>query len=161
MLIHGKCHCGNISFSLTWEPDPAEIPTRACTCSFCTKHGGAWTSNPSGVLEVVIKDPSLVSKYAFGTRTAEFHTCARCGIVPVVSSRIDDHLYAVVNANAFEGVDKSLLRPASASFDGEVKDSRLARRKRNWIASVAFIEASSNNASQRTRMKPRAAERKR
>jgi len=23
LLIHGKCHCGNISFSLTWEPDPA------------------------------------------------------------------------------------------------------------------------------------------
>ena len=89
MLIHGKCHCGNISFSLTWEPDPAEIPARACTCSFCTKHGGLWTSNPSGALEVVVKDPSLVSKYAFGTRTAEFHTCARCGVVPVVTSRID------------------------------------------------------------------------
>jgi len=33
MLIHGKCHCGNIAFSLTWEPDPAEIPARACACS--------------------------------------------------------------------------------------------------------------------------------
>ena len=31
MLIRGKCHCGNISFPLTWEPDPAEIATRACT----------------------------------------------------------------------------------------------------------------------------------
>src|SRR2546427_4200098 len=71
MLIHGKCHCGNISFSLIWEPDPAEIPARACTCSFCTKHGGLWTSNPRGALKVVVKDPSLVSKYAFGTRTAE------------------------------------------------------------------------------------------
>ena len=89
MLIHGKCHCGNISFSLTWEPDPAEIPARACNCSFCVKHGGVWTSNPGGALEVVVKDPALVSKYAFGTRTAEFHTCARCGIVPVVTSRIE------------------------------------------------------------------------
>ncbi len=85
MLIHGKCHCGNISFSLTWEPDPAEIPVRACTCSFCIKHGGVWASNPGGALEVVVKEPSLVSKYAFGTRTAEFHICARCGIVPVVT----------------------------------------------------------------------------
>jgi hypothetical protein len=49
-----------------------------------------WTSNPSGALQVVIKDVSLVSKYAFGTRTAEFHICARCGVVPVVTSRIDD-----------------------------------------------------------------------
>jgi hypothetical protein len=140
MLIRGKCHCGNISFALTWEPDPARIPARACTCSFCVKHGGVWTSNPSGALEIVVEDPSRVSRYAFGTRTAEFHICSRCGVVPVVTSRIDDHLYAVVSVNAFEGVDRSLLDPASASFDGEGTDSRLARRKRNWIADVAYIE---------------------
>ncbi len=140
MLVHGRCHCGNISFSLIWEPDPAEIPARACSCSFCIKHGGVWTSNPRGALEVVIKDPALVSKYSFGTRTAEFHTCARCGIVPVVTSRIDGRLYAVVSVNAFEDVDQSLLRRAPASFDGEGEESRLARRKRNWIADVKYIE---------------------
>lgn len=141
MLIHGKCHCGNISFSLSWEPDPAEILARACTCSFCIKHGGVWTSNPRGVLEVVIRNPALVSKYSFGTRTAEFHTCTRCGIVPVVTSRIDDHLYAVVSVNAFEDVDQSLLRRAPASFDGEGTESRLTRRKRNWIADVRYVES--------------------
>jgi hypothetical protein len=141
MLIHGKCHCGNISFSLTWEPDPVEIPARACGCSFCIKHGGVWTSNPRGALEILVKDPELVSKYAFGTRTAEFHICKQCGIVPVVTSRIDDHLYAVVSVNAFEGVAQSLLRRAPANFDGEGTDSRLARRKRNWIADVEFSRA--------------------
>lgn len=141
MLIQGKCHCGNISFSLIWAPDPAEIPARACTCSFCVKHGGVWTSTPTGALEVVVKDPSLVSKYAFGTRTAEFHTCAQCGTVPVVTSRIDDHLYAVVSVNAFEGVNQSLLVRTPASFDGEGNETRLARRKRNWIANVRFIES--------------------
>src|SRR5512140_290489 len=124
MLIHGKCHCGNIYFSLTWEPDPAEIPARACTCSFCIKHGGVWTSNPSGALKIAVKDFSLVSTYAFGTRAAEFKVCARCGVVPLVTSLIDSHLYAVVSVNAFEGIDQSLLRRASASFDGEGKDSR-------------------------------------
>jgi hypothetical protein len=143
MLIQGKCHCGNISFSLTWEPEPAEIPARACGCSFCTKHGGVWTSNPSGALEVMVRDSTLVSRYAFGTRTAEFHICSRCGIVPVVTSRIDDRVYAVVSVNAFEGIDQSLLRRASASFDGEGQDSRLARRKRNWIANVKFVEGGS------------------
>ncbi len=141
MLIRGKCHCGNISFSLTWEPEPEEIPARACGCSFCTKHGGVWTSNPAGALEVVVKEPSLVSKYEFGTRTAEFHICARCGIVPVVTSRIDGQLYAVVSVNAFEGIDRSLLRAKPASFDGEGEGARLARRKRNWIANVKYITA--------------------
>jgi hypothetical protein len=140
MLIHGKCHCGNIAFSLTWEPDPLEIPARACTCSFCVKHGGVWTSNPSGALSIVVKDRSLVSPYEFGTRTAQFHICTRCGVVPVVTSRIDDHLYAVVSVNAFEGVEPSLLRHASANLDGEGAESRLARRKRNWIGHVEFTE---------------------
>lgn len=139
MKIQGKCHCGNISFSLTWEPDPAEIPARACGCSFCVKHGGVWTSNPAGALKIAVKDASRVTKYEFGTRTAEFHICSGCGVVPVVTSRIDGHLYAVVSVNAFEGVDPKLLRRASANFDGEGTDSRLARRKRNWIADVEFV----------------------
>lgn len=139
MLIRGKCHCGNIAFSLTWEPDPREIPARACSCSFCTKHGGVWTSNPGGALKVRVEDPARVSRYAFGTRTADFHVCTRCGIVPVVTSRIDGRLYAVVSVNAFEGVEASLLRREPASFDGEGQDLRLARRKRNWIAEVEFL----------------------
>jgi hypothetical protein len=139
--IHGSCHCGNIAFELAWDPDSPEIPARACTCSFCIKHGGVWTSNPNGSLEVKVKDAAGISKYAFGTHTADFHVCSRCGVVPVVTSRIDGRLYAVVSVNAFEGVDPSLLRRASASFDGEGEESRLGRRKKNWIADVKFAQA--------------------
>ncbi|HTT10971.1 MAG TPA: hypothetical protein VMG60_08795 [Burkholderiaceae bacterium] len=143
MLIHGRCHCGNIAFTLDWKPEPtgSGIPARACTCTFCRKHGGVWTSNPGGSLEIVVAEPALVSRYAFGTETAQFHICARCGIVPVVTSMIDGHLYAVVSVNAFEDVDPELLRPASASFDGEDEAARLARRKRNWIADVRVVAA--------------------
>lgn len=140
MLIHGKCHCGNISFSLTWAPDPGEIPARACSCSFCTRHGGVWTANPNGTLEIVIEDRSLVAQYTFGTRTADFCICTRCGVVPVVTSRIDGRLYAVVNVNVFDDEAASLVRRAAASFEGEATDARLARRKRNWIANVSYVE---------------------
>src|ERR1700741_1930816 len=141
MLINGKCHCGNISFVLDWSPEPTQIPARACSCTFCSKHGGIWTSCPTGSLKVNVRDPTRVSRYAFGTETAEFHICARCGIVPVVTSRIEGHLYAVVSVNAFEGIDPGLLQRAAASFDGETEDTRLARRKRNWIAAVDFAGA--------------------
>jgi len=136
MLIRGKCHCGNIAFTLTWVPDPKEIPARACGCSFCTKHGGVWTSNPKGALEVSVEEPALVSHYQFGTKTAEFHVCTRCGIVPVVTSRIEGRLYAVVSVNAFENVDAALLKRGPTNFDGEGTDSRLARRTRSWIPDV-------------------------
>ena len=45
------------------------------------------------------------------------------GIVPVVSCLIDDRLYAVVNVNAFEGVDAALLRRAASNFEGEETES--------------------------------------
>jgi len=139
MLISGSCHCGNISFTLSWEPSPAEIPARACSCTFCTKHGGVWTSWPSGSLRVTVRDAAQVSKYLFGTKTAAFHVCSRCGIVPVVTSRLDGRLYAVVSVNAFDGVASALIRRTPASFDGEGTGERLERRKRNWIAQVEFI----------------------
>ena len=138
-MIRGRCHCGNIAYSLTWEPDPQEIPARACSCSFCVKHGGVWTSNPRGALQVTIENRALLSVYEFGTRTARFHICARCGVVPVVTSEIDGRLYAVVNVNAFENVDAARIARAPANFDGEGTDSRLARRKRNWIGEVTFL----------------------
>ena len=139
MLTYGRCHCGNIEFALAWSPEPTEIPANACTCSFCTKHGAVWTTCPSGALKVNVKDPSLVSRYAFATKTAQFHVCTRCGGVPLVSSEIDGRLYAVVSVNALEGVDPSLVRRVSRNFDGESEEARLARRQRHWIADVEIV----------------------
>lgn len=82
----------------------------------------------------------MVSRYSFGTRTAEFHVCSRCGVVPLVTRLIDEHLYAVVSVNAFNGVDTSLLKREWASFEGEQDSARLARRKRGWIANVRYVE---------------------
>jgi hypothetical protein len=140
MLISGSCHCGNITFALDWQPEPTEIPARACGCSFCTKHGGVWTSCPAGSLRVRMRDPAAVSLYAFGTETADFHICAKCGVVPVVTSRIDGKVYAVVSVNAMDDLDPAFLRRAPVSFDAENEETRLARRKRGWIADVVFEE---------------------
>jgi len=140
MLINGKCHCGNIAFTLDWSPEPERIPARACTCSFCVKHGGVWTSCPTGSLKVSVADPALAHPYRFGTGTADFHVCARCGTVPLVTSTIDGRRYAVVNVNTLDDVDDACLQIAAASFEGEDVGDRLARRRRNWIADVRIEE---------------------
>jgi hypothetical protein len=142
MLIEGKCHCGNIAFVLDWPGVPSEIVARECGCSFCIKHGGVWTSNRDARLCVTLHSPSLISKYAFGTKTATFYVCTRCGTVPIVTSEIAKHLYAVVNVNTFEGLDSLHLNRQPVSFDGEEQQSRLARREKNWIADVRIAEGS-------------------
>ena len=142
MQILGRCHCGNISFTLDWSPEPESIPARACDCSFCQRHGGVWTACPGGSLQVTLHDPERVHAYEFGTKTAQFHVCSICGVPPVVTSRIDGQVYAVVNVNCFEGVDPALLgKPQAASFEGEEVGDRLARRKRGWIGKVSFLQS--------------------
>jgi len=143
MRISGGCRCGNISLVLTLEPAPAELPARACSCSFCMTHDGVWTSYPSGTLKVNVREPELVSTHSFATGTAQFHICGKCGAVPVVTSRIDGHLYAVVNVHALRDIEPVVLRHASANFDGESEEARLARRRKNWIAEVEFVNGPS------------------
>ena len=155
MLFEGKCHCGNIRLALTWPDARRELPARACGCSFCVKHGGVWTSDPSASLVIHMREPNAVSNYTFGTETATFRICAKCGAVPCVTSEIDGHLYAVVNVNALENVSASMLRRAAANFDGEDTQSRLARRARNWIADVRIkIDDVPGETSVRERSEP-------
>jgi len=138
MLIDGGCHCGNISFKLDWGSDPGEIPARACDCSFCIKHGGVWTSSPGGGLEVSVRNPSQRRRYEFGTKTAQFHVCTRCGVVPLATSEIDGRTYAVVSVNAMVGVDPALFRRVGTSFGAEDVAGRRARRARNWTPLLRF-----------------------
>ena len=138
--IRGSCHCGNVRFELTWPGDAAVIPARRCGCTFCQKHGGVWTSNPAGSLTVRIARPALVSRYEFGTSTAHFLVCSHCGVVPLVTSRIDERLFAVVNVNTFDGADAARVQIAPANFEGEDVGDRLARRQRNWIPDVRIEE---------------------
>ena len=141
MRIEGKCHCGNIHYVLEWPGDGTDIKIRACGCSFCRKHGGSWTSHRDAELIAEVREASLVSNYRFGTQTADFYVCARCGAVPFVTSAIDDRLYAVVNVNTFEGIDPSSLTRTTTNFDGEGTGDRLQRRKRNWIPAVRISGA--------------------
>ena len=116
--------------------------TAACTGAVCRKHGGVWTSNPAGALRVTVRHPGDAVHYAFSTRTADFHRCSRCGVVPAVTRRIGGRLHGVVSVNAFEGVDPAPVEPAAAvTFDAETESTCLARRRRNWIGNVEFSVA--------------------
>ncbi len=138
MRINGKCHCGNITYKFDWpsdDPNP-EIPTRRCSCSFCTKHGGTYTSHRSAKLGVEIAEPTAVSRYRFATQTAEFYICSRCGVVPFITSLIAERKYAVVNVNTFEGLVLPTFQESTTDFSGETTEDRLQRRAATWIPNV-------------------------
>jgi hypothetical protein len=67
--------------------------------------------------------------------------------VPLVTSEIANHLYAVVNVSVFENIDQSRLRHATATFEGEDIEARLTRRSRNWIADVRIAEGGGSPSS--------------
>jgi len=134
--IKGSCHCGNINFDLLWPGEASDVVIRKCGCTFCRKRDGSWTSHTSAELIAVIDDQSLVTKYRFGTKTADFYVCSVCGIVPFVISEIKGKQVAVVNVSAFDSLDPSSLSSAATNFEGEDTDSRLERRSRNWIPNV-------------------------
>lgn len=138
-LVTGQCHCGNISFALRWPGEPETLAARSCGCTFCIARGASWTSVPSGVLEVTVQAAGLVSRYTFGTHSAVFHVCARCGGVPVVTSEIDDGLYAVVNVGSFRSIEPRQIPTQPVDLGDEDLGTRLARRKRNWIGDVRFV----------------------
>jgi hypothetical protein len=130
--IEASCHCGNIRVTLDWPGAGTTIPARACGCNLCTKHKGVWTSNPSGRFHLEIADSFQVTQYRFGTKTADFHVCMTCGVIPIVTCTIEGARYAVVNVNTFDNVDRSQLIESAANFEGEPIDERMARRRRNW-----------------------------
>lgn len=130
--IEGSCHCGNIGFAFYRPFGDGRIPVRVCGCSFCRKHGGRWTSHPRGEFTLRIRDHQKVTNYQFGTRSADFHICAICGVVPVVTCVLDGVRHAVVNVNSFNGIDAAALVEAAADFESEALEQRLARRRLNW-----------------------------
>ena len=138
--IHGSCHCGNIRVAFDWPDSGPAIPVRACGCGLCTKHRAAWTSHPDGRFYLRVADDSRVTRYRFGTKTADFHVCLTCGVIPIVTCMIDGIRYAVFNINTFDDVDRSQSVEAATNFEGETTENRLARRRRNWTPEAVCTE---------------------
>jgi len=136
--FHGSCHCGNIRFVLSTAKAPAELPKRACQCSFCRQHGRVSTSDPDGHLRIIIANEDDVSRYRFGHRTADFLICRVCGLVPVVISEADSGTIGLVDVKMMPDFPWSADELKSHDFDGETGENRMARREANWTRSVEF-----------------------
>ncbi|HLW74769.1 MAG TPA: aldehyde-activating protein [Gammaproteobacteria bacterium] len=138
MKLKGQCHCGNLSLEFEATVPVAELPLRACQCSFCRSHAALSTSDPKGSVSVLARDAALVQRYRFGLGITDFLICRRCGVYLLAMMDMDGHPYAVINANVLERRDEMTSTPQPMDYDGEDAGSRLARRKGRWTPVVAL-----------------------
>ncbi len=129
--IHGRCHCGNLRYTLRW-PDTTAPILRACACDYCSRHGALWTSRADAPVILTILEPAQVLPYRFATASADFLVCRRCGILTLARCALEDGERSVVNANTFENLALEHCARVATNFDGEDRAQRLARRQRNW-----------------------------
>jgi hypothetical protein len=129
---HGGCHCGNLRLSLRLSQAPADTRLRACGCSFCRAHNTRTTSDPNGSVDICAADWSLVELYHFGTSTAEFLICRRCGVYIGAIGETAAGIRAVTNINCLDDRTAFTQQPDPIDRDDEVLGARLARRAANW-----------------------------
>ncbi len=139
MRHEGRCHCGNLTVTFESAHDPARLQLRTCGCTFCRRHGAAWTTDPAGSLEIRVADPQLLSRYQFGLRTSEFLLCRRCGVHVAAVCEIDGATYASLNANALDDRDAFTQPATPVDYEDEDVARRTARRRRAWTPAAVRI----------------------
>jgi hypothetical protein len=132
----GGCHCGNIHVRLRLSKPPQDSPVRACACAFCRAHQTRTVADPAGLFELSADDWSLVERYRFGSRTADYVVCRRCGVYVAAVCETSAGTRAVVNTNCL--VDRAAFSqvPSVTDYDGETTEERLSRRAVRWMPAV-------------------------
>lgn len=136
MRHSGGCHCGNITVQLRLSQPPEQMPLRSCSCSFCRAHGTRTLSDRDGLAEIAVSDRSLLEHYQFGSRTADYMICRRCGVYIGALCQTASGLRAVINVNCLDDRAAFTQPPASPNYDGEATETRLDRRSSNWMPAV-------------------------
>jgi hypothetical protein len=129
----GGCHCGNVHVRLALSARPEDSPLRACACSFCRAHSTRTVADPAGLFELAADDWSLVERYRFGSRTADYVVCRRCGVYVAAVCETTAGTRAVVNINCLADRSSFTQTLAVPDYEGETTEARLSRRAVAWM----------------------------
>jgi len=132
MEHRGGCHCGNIQVRVRLTKPPAEMAVRSCVCSFCLSHGTRTVSDPVGQADLWA-DWALVEKYRFGSRTADYLLCRRCGVYVGAVCETSVGCRCVINTRCLEDRAAFTRQAMHPDYDQETVGARLERRARNWM----------------------------
>ena len=136
--LAGHCHCRAVRVILEPSRPAAELPLRACQCSFCRTRCALTTSDPDGHLFVEAA-PGALNCYRFGLQVTDFLLCAECGTYVAAFSEIDGRTMGVVNVRGVELAGFEGRTPDPITYDDESADERLARRRDRWMP-ISVVE---------------------
>ena len=91
-IYKGGCHCGLVRFEFR-KVDPIEM-IMDCNCSICQMKGLVHTGVEDEEMTILSGEAEL-SLYQFGSKTAKYWFCPRCGVNPFNRSRTNPHRYTV------------------------------------------------------------------
>ena len=104
--MKASCHCGAVELQL----DVADIGTaNRCSCSYCRRRAAPNISVPLADLHVV-KGADTLTRYTWGTGTAQHFFCGICGIYTHHQRRSDPTQYGV-NLGCIEGMNPAEHEP--------------------------------------------------
>ena len=73
--VRGRCHCGSVHWRFQGEIPDATI----CNCTICRRYGVLWAYDYDGHA-IHVEDPKTVlTAYAWGSRSLSFNFCSVCG----------------------------------------------------------------------------------
>jgi hypothetical protein len=87
----------------------------------------------AGHFRLSADDWSFVEPYRFGSRTADYVVCRRCGVYVAAICDTAAGTRAVVNINCLNDRAAFTQLPNATNYDGETEASRLSRRATNWM----------------------------
>lgn len=133
MSIRGSCSCRNLE--LVWHTVDYSVAPRACQCDYCRAKDAAYVSKSRTAVELRVHKEPLHRICEHGSKSAQFHECANCGDVVLVTANIDGEMYGALNA-------RCLVNPQGFSgdiethFDAQTAAQKRERWRRNWCSPV-------------------------
>jgi hypothetical protein len=136
-IVKGGCHCGNITYIAEFSDNLINYIPWACDCTFCRRHGAAYTSDKNGSLTIKIMNESLVNRYRQGSRIADFLVCKKCGVMTNVCYQGANCLYGSINIRSSD--EYNLFSSSQGMRLTQLSDeARIQRWKDNWFSSVTI-----------------------
>lgn len=74
MSIEGACHCGEVKFSISEQPEWLT----SCNCSVCRRYGALWGHVEIESVTIQATEGATIA-YTHGDKTLAFHSCRHCG----------------------------------------------------------------------------------